>query len=113
VRGQEVSGIWSRGDEEAMGTEALLNRRVLLRGGIDLGRVVDVILEADADRPLGLDVLCRDGEHRFLPMAAAGRVGPDVEIDSPLTLLEPAELEFYRARGRSLRGGASGTLADR
>jgi PRC-barrel domain protein len=94
-----------------MATNHLLNRRVVLRGGIELGRVVDVILEADADRPLGLDVLCGDGEHRFLPMAAAGRLGHDVEVESPLTLLEPAELEFYRARGRSLR--ASGTLADR
>jgi len=96
-----------------MATEALLNRRVVLRGGIELGCVVDVILEADADRPLGLDVLCGDGEHRFLPMATVGRTGPEVEIESALTLLEAAELEFYRARGRSLRRGASGTLADR
>jgi hypothetical protein len=94
-------------------TNHLLNRRVVLRGGIEVGRVVDVILEADADRPLGLDVLCRDGENRFLPMAAAASIGADVEIESPLTLLERAELDFYRARGRSLRGGASGTLADR
>ena len=97
----------------AMATNHLLNRRVVLSGGIEVGRVVDVILEADADRPLGLDVLCRDGEHRFLPMAAVANVAADVEIDSALTLLETAELEFYRAHGRSLRGGASGTLADR
>jgi hypothetical protein len=97
----------------AMATNHLLNKRVVLRGGIELGRVVDVILEADADRPLGLDVLCGDGEHRFLPMAAAGRLSPDVEIDSTFTLLDPAELEFYRAHGRSLRQGGSGTLADR
>ena len=97
----------------AMSTNHLLNRRVVLRGGIEIGRVVDVILEADADRPLGLDVLCRDGEHRFLPMAAVANVAADVEIDSALTLLEPAELDFYRANGRSLRGGGSGTLADR
>jgi hypothetical protein len=96
-----------------MATNHLLNRRVVLNGGIEVGRVIDVILEADADRPLGLEVLCRDGEHRFLPMAAVTHVAADVEIDSPLALLERAELEFYRARGRSLRGGASGTLADR
>lgn len=90
-----------------------LNRRVLLRGGIELGRVFDVILESDADRPLGLDLLCGDGLHRFLPMAAVGRIGRDIQIESSLTLLEPAELEFYRAHGRSLRGRASGTLADR
>jgi hypothetical protein len=90
-----------------------LNRRVLLRGGIELGRVFDVLLETDADRPLGLAVLCGDGLHRFLPMAAVGRIGGDIQIESSLTLLEPAELEFYRARGQSLRGRASGTLADR
>jgi hypothetical protein len=72
-----------------------------------------VLLEIDADRPLGLDVLCGDGLHRFLPMAAVGRIGGDIQIESSLTLLEPAELEFYRARGQSLRGRASGTLADR
>lgn len=93
--------------------EDLLNRRVLLRGGIELGRVVDVILELDAERPLGLDVLCGDGERRFLPMAAVGRLGSDIEVESSLTLLEPAELAFYRAHGRSLRAGSSGTLADR
>lgn len=97
----------------AVNAEAFLNRRVLLRGGIELGRVVDVILEADADRPLGLDVLCGDGQHRFLPMPAVSRFGSDLQIESSLTLLEPAELAFYRLHGRSLRGSGSGTLADR
>jgi hypothetical protein len=96
-----------------MKPDDFLNRRVLLRGGIELGRVFDVLLETDADRPLGLDVLCGDGLHRFLPMAAVGRTGRDIRIESSLTLLEPPELEFYRARGRSVRGRASGTLADR
>lgn len=96
-----------------MTADELLNRRVLLRGGIELGRVIDVILETEADRPLGLDVLCGDGLHRFLPMAAISRFGGDIQIESSLTLLEPAELDFYRLRGRSLRGSASGTLADR
>jgi hypothetical protein len=90
-----------------------LTRRVLLRGGVELGRVFDVILESEADRPLGLDVLCGDGLHRFLPLPAVSRIGRDIQIESSLTLLESAELEFYRARGRSLRAGASGTLADR
>lgn len=85
----------------------------MLRGGIELGRVVDVILEADAERPLGLDVVCGDGANRFLPMAAVARRGQAIEVDSPLTLLEPAELAFYRLHGRSLRARASGTLADR
>jgi hypothetical protein len=97
----------------AVTSERFLNRRVLLRGGIELGRVVDVILEPDADRPLGLDVLCGDGVHRFLPMATVARLGADIQIESSLTLLDPAELDFYRLRGRSLRASASGTLADR
>jgi hypothetical protein len=94
-------------------SERFLNRRVLLSGGIELGRVVDVILERDADRALGLDVLCGDGQHRFLPMATVARLGADIRIESSLTLLEPAELDFYRLRGRSLRATSSGTLADR
>jgi PRC-barrel domain len=94
-------------------SERFLNKRVLLVGGIELGRVVDVILEPDADRALGLDVLGGDGVHRFLPMAAVARLGQDIQIESSLTLLESAELDFYRLRGRSLRSSASGTLADR
>ena len=80
----------------------LLNRRVVTRG-IELGRVVDVILDEAAERPIGLDVRCRDGEHRFLPLATI-RIGEeDVEVDSPLMLLETDQLDFYRSRGRAMR----------
>ena len=79
----------------------LLNRRVLMRG-IELGRVVDVILGGTTGRPIGLDVRCGDGDHRFLPLAAARVTEEDLEIDSPLLLLKD-ELEFYRSRGRALR----------
>ena len=80
----------------------LLNRSVVTRG-IELGRVVDVILDEAAGQPIGLDVRCGDGSHRFLPFATA-RIGEeDVEVDSPLTLLETDQLDFYRARGRALR----------
>lgn len=79
-----------------------LNRRVVTRG-IELGRVVDVILDEAARRTIGLDVLCRDGGHRFLPFATA-RIGEeDIEVDSPLMLLETDQLDFYRFRGRALR----------
>jgi hypothetical protein len=80
----------------------LLNRRVMT-GGIELGRVVDVILDESADRLIGLDVRCLDGEHRFLPMVAAQVGAEDVEAESPLHLLDPEERDFYRARGRTLR----------
>jgi hypothetical protein len=80
----------------------VLNKRVVMRG-VELGRVVDVILDEDGGHPVGFDVRCRDGEHRFLPLAAA-RVGEaEVQIDSPLTMLETEQLDFYRSRGRTLR----------
>lgn len=85
---------------QMQGVDAL-NKRVVMRG-IDLGRIVDVILDESGVRTVGFDVRCRDGDHRFLPLATA-RVGEDVEIDSPLTMLEPDQLEFYRSRGRALR----------
>ena len=80
----------------------LLNRRVLT-GGIELGRVVDVIFDETGENAIGLDVRCKDGENRFLPMATADVGDGDVVVDSPLVLLEPDQLDFYRSRGRALR----------
>jgi hypothetical protein len=84
-----------------MNEVSLLNRRVLMRG-IELGRVVDVILDGASGGPIGLDVRCGAGDHRFLPLATARVTKEDLEIDSPLLLLKN-ELEFYRSRGRALR----------
>ena len=96
----------------------LLRAPVLVRG-IRLGEVENVLLDAAEPKILGLDVLCGDGANRFLPFATARR-GPNlIEIDSTLTLLDRRELEFYRARARTLasvpelaqaRIGADGTL---
>ena len=83
------------------GVEAL-NKRVLT-GGIELGRVVDVIHDELGERPIGFDVLCRDGSHRFLPFPTARVEGEHVEVDSPLMLLEREQLDFYREHGRALR----------
>jgi hypothetical protein len=80
----------------------VLNKRVLT-SGIELGRVVDVILDEAGERPVGFDVLCGDGEHRFLPFPTARIDGDHVEVDSPLVLLEREQLEFYKERGRALR----------
>ena len=80
----------------------LLNKRVVT-GGIELGRVVDVIFDETGENAIGLDVHCKDGENRFLPMATADLGDRDVVVDSPLVLLEPDQLDFYRARGRALR----------
>ena len=79
----------------------LLRAPVFVRG-IRLGEVESVLLDAEAPRILGLDVLCGDGSNRFLPYSTARLAGDTIEIDSTLTLLDERELEFYRDRGRSL-----------
>ena len=80
----------------------LLNKRVVT-SGIELGRVVDVIFDETGENAIGLDVHCKDGENRFLPLATADLDDGEIVIDSPLVLLEPEQLDFYRARGRALR----------
>lgn len=77
--------------------------------GIDLGRPVDVLLDREGLRAVGLDVLCGDEVHRFLPLPTAAIVDGGLTIHSPLVLLEEDELDFYRARAfslSSLRGRA-------
>jgi uncharacterized protein YrrD len=85
---------------------AVLSLPVRLHG-IELGRPVDVLLDRAGLRVVGLDVLCGDEIHRFLPLTTAA-VGDDaLTIHSPLVLLEEDELRFYRARAfalKSLRG---------
>jgi PRC-barrel domain len=80
----------------------LLNRRVLT-GGIELGRVVDVIFDESGENAIGLDIRCKDGENRFLPMATADVHGGEVTVGSSLLLLERDQLDFYRTKGRALR----------
>jgi len=85
--------------------------------GIELGRAVDVVLDLDAARVLGLEVRCGDGVDRFLPLAAMRTHDGEITIASALTLLD--EIAFYRARGTrlgTLRGGevtgAAGALGE-
>jgi hypothetical protein len=77
--------------------------------GIELGRPVDLLLDRDGLRAVGLDILCGDEVHRFLPLPTAA-IGDDaLTIHSPLVLLEEDELAFYRSRAfalSSLRGRA-------
>jgi hypothetical protein len=79
----------------------LLSLPVRLRG-IQLGRPTDVVVDIAAGRAHGLDVLCGDGAHRFLPFAAVTIADHELTVTSALTLLEEAELSFYRARARTL-----------
>jgi sporulation protein YlmC with PRC-barrel domain len=80
--------------------EDLLQRIVRLHG-VQIGHVVDVILDASEGSPIGLEVRCEDGRHRFLPWAAATPVGDEIVIDSPFAVLD--QLAFYRERGVTLR----------
>jgi hypothetical protein len=81
--------------------EDLLERTVVMKG-IRIGRVVDVIL-GERDEPIGYEVRCQDGEHRFLPRPAASSDDGVIAIESPFALLDADQLEFYRRRGTTLR----------
>jgi hypothetical protein len=68
---------------------------------------MDLLLDRQALRAVGLDLLCRDEMHRFLPYPTAAVSEDEIAIDSPLVLLEEEELAFYRSRAvtlSSLRG---------
>lgn len=71
--------------------------------GIPIGRIVDVIRDGDNEKIVGFEVRCEDGHHRFLPRSAATQGVSEVEIGSPLALLDTDQLDFYRRRGVSLR----------
>ena len=79
--------------------------------GIQLGHPVDLLLDRDTLRTVGLDVLCGDEVHRFLPLPTAFVSDDEIAILSPLVLLEEDELHFYRSktfalstlRGRSVQ----------
>ena len=96
------------GDMAERTGDGVLRLRVRLHG-IELGRPVDVLLDRDGLRVVGLDVLCGDDVHRFLPLPTAAVGADELTIHSPLVLLEEDELHFYRTRAfllSSLRGRA-------
>jgi hypothetical protein len=80
--------------------------------GIQLGRPVDLLLDRDAHRAVGLDVLCGDDVHRFLPLPTAAVGRGEIRILSPLVLLEQRELDFYRSRTLAL-SRVRGTAVER
>jgi hypothetical protein len=81
-----------------------LLQKVIRLHGVQVGRVLDVFLDSTDGSPIGLEVRCEDGKHRFLPMSAATSVDGEVVIGSPFALLDTDELEFYRERSVALRG---------
>ena len=93
-------GTIAAGMRERTGDE-LLSLPVRLHG-IQLGRPVDLLLDTDAKRAVGLDLICGDEVHRFLPLPTAAVCREEIRILSPLVLLEQHELDFYRSRTLAL-----------
>jgi hypothetical protein len=69
--------------------------------GITLGRVTDVLLDAEG-APIGLAVLTVADEPAFLPWPSAEPGQEDVQVPYPLAVLSKVELDFYRLSSRSL-----------
>lgn len=80
--------------------------------GLQLGRLADLLLDRDARRVLGFDVICGDEEHRFLPLPTAVVSDEMISVGSPLVLLEGDELDFYRSRALAL-SSVRGRLVER
>jgi uncharacterized protein YrrD len=68
--------------------------------GIELGRPVDLLLDHEGRRVVGIELVCGDQAHRFLPLAAASVADDQVVVDSAFTVIDDAS--FYRKRGRTL-----------
>jgi uncharacterized protein YrrD len=96
--------IWSGHDgaevDEVSG-DGVLAMPVRLHG-IELGRPVDLLLDREALRVVGLDVRCGDDVHRFLPLPTASIADGALSIHSPLVMLEAEQLAFYRSRSFTL-----------
>ncbi len=87
---------------DAVAASSLLAQAVRV-DGIVIGHVVDVVLDSARAQGLGLEVRCGDGEHRFLPLAAARIAADGVVARTALALLDAPELAFYARRGTTLR----------
>jgi hypothetical protein len=86
---------------EGRGASELLTLPVRVNG-IQLGRPVDALLDPNVDRLVGLELVCGDGAHRFLPFAVA-RIGADeIEVSSSLALIDDRESAYYRRNSRRL-----------
>jgi hypothetical protein len=70
--------------------------------GIQIGRPVDLLLDLEERKAVGLDVLCGDDVHRFLPLSTAAVSDEEIVIRSPFVLLEEDQLAFYRQRAVEL-----------
>ena len=107
--------------DDGLTADRLLALPVRLHG-IPIGRPVDVVLDLESNRAIGIEVLCLDEARRYLPLGAARVQGDEIAIRSALMLFDERDLAWYRRRARwlaSLRGAAVrdgrrelGSLAD-
>jgi hypothetical protein len=77
--------------------------------GIQLAKPVDLLLDREGLRAVGLDLLCGDEVRRFLPLPTAAIDDDQIAVLSALVFLEEDGLDFYRSRTvalSALRGGA-------
>jgi hypothetical protein len=70
--------------------------------GIPLGRPVEALLDEEAVRVVGFELVCGDGAHRFLPWSVAELRADEIAVRSALALLDERDLPFYRGRTRPL-----------
>jgi hypothetical protein len=70
--------------------------------GIRLGRPVDALLDAQVDRLLGFEVLCGDGERRFLPFSVVRLQADQIALESALALIDERDIGYYRRHSRRL-----------
>src|SRR5215510_1331011 len=70
--------------------------------GIQLGRPLAALLDESGERLVGLELLCGDGAHRFLPYSVVDVRDDEIAVESALMLLDERHLAFYRERARSL-----------
>jgi hypothetical protein len=70
--------------------------------GIQLGRPVEALVDAQVDRLLGFEVLCGDGERRFLPFPVARLQADEIALESALTLIDERDIDYYRRHSRRL-----------
>jgi hypothetical protein len=91
--------------------EKLRRLPVRLRG-ILLGRPADLILHPSAPRLVGIDVLCGDGTHRFLPSSASEVREEEIDVGSPFVLLDLPSDSLYRSHARLLSKLIGTTVGD-
>lgn len=68
--------------------------------GIRLGRCVDVVLDDQLERVVGVVVRCGDNTERFLVLDTAEVRDDAIAVSSALLLLD--DVDFYRRHGRLL-----------